>query len=256
MLRSLPLPLRHPGVLLGLVLAAFSPVGGAAQQETGALVVSVLSRETGEPLEGATVAVAGTRIAAATNAAGVLRLAGVPLGTQTVEVRRLGYAPRLRLVHLRPGRAVAATFSMEVQPIAVAEIRVRGERASAHDYLRESGFERRRAAGLGSFVTRREIEEARPRFLSDVLRRVPGLVFYPNNVRGDAYVAVARNGGAPCPIQYYVDGQIIGHGFNADEVVADDVEGVEIYRGAAQVPAEFNRRAARCGVIVIWTRRQ
>lgn len=252
MLRSLPLPLLG----LALALAALSPAGGAAQQETGALVVTVLSGETGAPLEGATVVVAGTRIAAATNAAGVLRLAGVPLGPQTVEVRRLGYAPRLRLVRLHPGRAATATFSLEVQPIAVAEIRVRGEATSGYDYLRATGFDRRRAAGIGSFLTRSEIEETRPRFLSDVLRRVPGLVFHPSSLRGDAYVAMGRNGGSACPIQYYVDGQIIGHGFNADEVPPGDVEGVEVYRGGAQVPAEFNRRTASCGVIVIWTRRQ
>jgi hypothetical protein len=33
------------------------------------------------------------------------------------------------------------------------------------------------------------------------------------------------------------------------------IQGVEIYRGAAEVPGEFSGTDASCGVIVIWTKR-
>ena len=38
---------------------------------------------------------------------------------------------------------------------------------------------------------------------------------------------------------------------------ASDLEGLEVYRGNLEVPAEFMRspRAADCGVILAWTRR-
>ena len=42
-----------------------------------------------------------------------------------------------------------------------------------------------------------------------------------------------------------------------DVVRPDDIEAIEVYRSASQVPAEFggNSMFTRCGVIVIWTRR-
>ncbi len=42
-----------------------------------------------------------------------------------------------------------------------------------------------------------------------------------------------------------------------DVVNPETVEGIEVYRTAAQVPAEFGGSGifTRCGVLVIWTRR-
>lgn len=56
-----------------------------------------------------------------------------------------------------------------------------------------------------------------------------------------------------CPIQYYVDGTFVAL-FNIDEILPGDVEGMEIYRGAATIPAEYNKGTAICGLILIWTR--
>jgi hypothetical protein len=33
-----------------------------------------------------------------------------------------------------------------------------------------------------------------------------------------------------------------------------DVAGIEICGGAAEIPAQFNRQTALCGVMVTWTR--
>lgn len=248
-------PLR----VLAAGLLALAPLGGAgearAQQETSALVVTVTSHGSGRPVMGARVSIVGTGIAAATDASGRLRMAGVPSGVQTVEVRRLGYSTRLRLVSLEAGGSVPLAFELEVEAIPVAAIRVEARaRDWGAEYLERSGFERRRRNGAGAFLTRADIEKTRPRFLSDALRRVSGVSFQPYGMRGDAYVSMARSGNRHCPVQYFVDGQLIGPGFNIDEIEAGDVEGLEIYRGASQVPPEFNRRTASCGVIAVWTR--
>lgn len=242
------------GGILALCSAAVS-VEARAQQGTSALVVTVTSHGSGRPVMGARVSIVGTQIAATTDAAGRLRMAGLPTGTQTVEVRRLGYATRLKLVNLQPGQSTPVSFDLEVEAIPVAAIRVEGKRLRdwGAEYLERSGFDRRRKTGLGSFITRAELERRNPSFLSDALRAVPGINFQPNTMRGDAYVSMVR-AGRPCPIQYFVDGQLIGPGFNIDEIAAGDVEGLEIYRGASQVPPEFNRRTASCGVIAVWTR--
>ncbi|HEX2190286.1 MAG TPA: carboxypeptidase regulatory-like domain-containing protein [Longimicrobiaceae bacterium] len=240
----------------GLLALALPGAGGAgAQQATSGLEVTVTSHGSGRPVMGARVSVVGTGIAASTDASGRLRMAGVPSGVQTVEVRRLGYVTRLKLVDLRAGRSVPVAFEMEVEAIPVAAIRVEAKaRDWGAEYLERSGFDRRRRNSAGAFLTRADIQKTRPRFLSDALRRVSGMRFQPNGMRGDAHVSMARSGSRPCPVQYFVDGQLIGPGFNIDEIEAGDVEGLEIYRGAAQVPPEFNRRTASCGVIAVWTR--
>ena len=32
------------------------------------------------------------------------------------------------------------------------------------------------------------------------------------------------------------------------------LEGIEVYSGASQIPAQYNRTANGCGVILLWTR--
>lgn len=249
-----PLGVLASGIL---VLCALGAAGEARAQETSGLMVTVTSQGSGRPVMGAKVSVVGTGVSATTDAAGRLRMAGVPSGTQTVEVRRLGYSTRLKLVSLKPGESGSLDFELEVEAIPIAAIRVEAKKRDwGAEYLQRSGFDRRRRNGLGSFLTRADLERTQPRFLSDALRRIGGLTFRPNGPRGDAYVGMARNGPKGCPIQYFVDGQLIGPGFNIDEIQASDVEGLEIYRGASQVPPEFNRRTAMCGVIAVWTRPQ
>lgn len=253
----LPNPIR---ALAGGTLAiALCASGLHAQQGAGALVVTVTSQESGRPVMGARVSVVGTSIAAPTDAAGKLRVAGVPSGVLTVEVRRLGYATRLKLVRLEPGQTAPVDFMLEVEAIPVAAIEVearRRDRDWGAEYLERSGFDRRRRTGAGQFLTRADIEKRRPMFLSDALRQIAGIRFQPQRVRGGSYVTMSRTGTRFCPVQYFVDGTLIGPGYNIDEIRADDVQGVEVYRGASEVPPEFNRRTAACGVIAVWTRPQ
>ncbi len=240
-----------------LALCSLAAGEARAQQGSSALVVSVTSQGSGRPVMGARVSIVGTGIAASTDTRGRLHMAGVPAGVQTVEVRRLGYSTRLKLVNLEAGQSTPVAFELEVEAIPVAAIRVDAKRRDwGAEYLERNGFDRRRRNGLGSFITRAEIERRRPRYISDALRSMPGLSFQPNGTRGDADVTMSRAGSLPCPVQYFVDGTLIGPGFNIDEIAAGDVEALEIYRGASQVPPEFNRRSSACGVIAVWTRPQ
>jgi hypothetical protein len=249
-----------PHLLRALLLASLLPglaAGAAAAQEeeTTVVVISVTSRATGKPLENAQVIMGGTGIAARTNAAGVLRLAGVPVGVRAVEVQLLGHGTRFQMVSLEAGRAAALTFRLDVEAVPVAAIVVRGAQKPEWDYLEHTGFMRRRKTGSGLFITRAEIAAQHAMHLSDVLRRYPGVAILPHaGGRSGGHATMARNGPRNCPIQYFVDGTLIGPGFNVDDVRADDVEGVEVYRGASGLPPEFNRNTSGCGVIVIWTR--
>jgi outer membrane cobalamin receptor len=113
------------------------------------------------------------------------------------------------------------------------------------------GFYARQKNSGATFFTRAQIESWDPHSIAALLRRVPGMQVTDGPF---ARATLGRaSGPASCPIQYFVDG-IPVYNFGLWEMSLRDIEGVEVYRGASQVPAEFNRRTARCGVIVIWTR--
>jgi hypothetical protein len=75
---------------------------------------------------------------------------------------------------------------------------------------------------------------------------------------GDARVPVAPASEAnACAVQFYLDGVYTPteDGRISDRVRLEDVEAVEVYRGPSELPPEFRRPGADCGVIVVWTRR-
>jgi hypothetical protein len=56
-----------------------------------------------------------------------------------------------------------------------------------------------------------------------------------------------------CTVQIYVDGHPYPHG-NVDDFAPLSVEGIEVYKSAAEIPGAFRTKDATCGVIAIWTR--
>jgi hypothetical protein len=54
-------------------------------------------------------------------------------------------------------------------------------------------------------------------------------------------------------VQLYVDGHPYPHG-NVDDFAPTLIEGVEVYRSASEIPADFRTRDATCGLIALWTR--
>ena len=62
-----------------------------------------------------------------------------------------------------------------------------------------------------------------------------------------------------CPPVFYIDGVKVHDAGYITEILnvtpPSHLEGLEVYRGASEMPAEFGGSDARCGVVVIWTRR-
>jgi len=254
MLSLSPLVRRFPrGALLVLLGLAATPEESRAQEDgSSTLTVTVRSALSRKPLPGAQVIVQGIGMGGVTDPTGTVRLTHLPIGARTVEVRFLGYTTQRSTVVLQPDRVSALSFELQMQPIQLAELRVKARRS----ILQTNGFFERRGSGFGTFLTRSEIEQMRPRFLSDVLRRVAGVSLATSTYGG---VSRASMRGTKvlgsCPIQYYVDGAMTSI-YNPDEIRPEDVEGLEIYRGAATIPPAFNKGTAMCGVIVVWTRVQ
>ena len=115
---------------------------------------------------------------------------------------------------------------------------------------------------------------------------VPGMRLGGTTVGGRRTVVSTRalRGWGSCPVQVFVDGfhmnrRIIrraegitaalvdssgGAIFNEesdpnfsidDHIVPSSIEGIEVYKGTSDVPAEFWTPDAMCGTVVIWSRR-
>jgi hypothetical protein len=175
----------------------------------------------------------------------------VGAGSATIVVQLLGYSTERATMILPLAGAAAASFVLDPQPVRLAALDVRAP--APHLPLAGTGFYSRRKAGIGTFLTRADIESARPRSLSDFLRRrVSGVELTPS-IAGTAHASMRGNVTRDCPIQFYLDG-VQTLGLEVDDVKPYDVEGLEIYRGAASVPVAFNKGTAACGAIVVWTK--
>lgn len=63
-----------------------------------------------------------------------------------------------------------------------------------------------------------------------------------------------------CFAQVYVNGRLMNSGkptepFDVNSLVVDEVEGVEFYPTPASTPGRYSNLNARCGVMLVWTRR-
>lgn len=222
-----------------------------SQQKTAAISGVVTAVGTGEPLLGVQVILTGTKLWTLTNADGIFHLRGLPPGRHIVEVKHPNRAPLAFPVNLQPDQTIELAVRLETSTVPLPELVVEGEEPPPPAKM--TGFYARRGSGQGHFITRADIEKRQPRVLTDMLRSVPGL-----RITCDGGVCRARSFSetrrfmGPCPIQYFLDGlPFLG---DVDELTPDQVEGIEIYRGSASIPPEFNTGTAMCGVIAMWSR--
>ena len=95
-------------------------------QQLATITGKVTDAKTGEPLAVAGVVVQGTQIGTMTANDGTYRLANVPLGTQTLIARRIGYSPVTKSVSLTAGAANALDFALNASATELEAIVVTG----------------------------------------------------------------------------------------------------------------------------------
>ena len=233
--------------IVGLVVVAHPMV---AQPRQGA-VSGIVKDSGGTALGNVEVMVMRTGRAVRTDSAGHFLLAALPAGHADIGFRRVAFEPVIVSLQI----PTDDTTDVEVRlggitpllPAVIVNDKVE------HNRVLEQ-FEARRKTGAGYFVTRADIERRRPNSLSEYMRMVPGVRIVTLD-NGRSALRFARNARGNCPPQYFVDG-IPASNFDIDEVLPGDVEGVELYAGAAGVPPQFNRffGTTICGTILIWTR--
>lgn len=118
------------------------------------------------------------------------------------------------------------------------------------EFTDATGFEQRRRQGMGRFVTRADIVRRNPSNLVWMFEGMPGVTVTGNRV------TITRNLGRPCPAATYLDGMYVPL-FDLSMIDPQSVYGIEVYRGPADTPMQFQqgRSGAACGAIAVWTRR-
>lgn len=256
--------LREILTLIPLLLAAafcvFFPLSSVRAQESGGLKGMVSTSEK-KPVPLARVRIVGTMLATVADTDGTFRMVALPLGGQSVEVRRLGYVSVLLPVQIEPGRTLDLQVILTAIALPLETVEVVGDTLILPQM---QGFEERRARGAGRFFTRADIDKMQPRLFTDVLRRVPGIQIGMSNgsVTSGNAVRSARNtgtmGGRQCPILYYMNGApfpVTTEIAINNYISPEEVEAIEVYNGTSEIPSQFNSSMynARCGVVVVWT---
>jgi hypothetical protein len=138
--------------------------------------------------------------------------------------------------------------------------------ASRRPDLDRAGFYDRQRISTGRFYTREQIEQRMALRPSHVLQGIPGLRFAATHGTGQAiwfrmFEKRGQDGRViPCGPRLFVDGVLVHTGGLDNPLLIDefinvnDIAGIEVYRGAVEVPPQYSGAESMCGVLVIWRR--
>jgi hypothetical protein len=255
--------------------------GDSVHPQGASTILGVIRGANGKAVDQAQISVFGFPISARTRDDGSYALTRLPAGTQTVDVRALGFAPKRMSVDLRTGerRVLDVTLdganAQELAPVSVV----------AHNMkLDKTGFDDRRKAGIGQYITEEEIKRRGVFETTQALWNVRGGRIVWNghdNVlmltrpigtgrasqQGgtllDQGKGVMQAGGynTLCKPAYWVDGfampvPLPGDPFDDTNayVRPPDIRGIEVYLDPSSVPPMYRRPDVQCGVVLIWTK--
>jgi outer membrane receptor protein involved in Fe transport len=255
-----PRPLLRFALVVALGLVALALAARPAHaQATGKITGVVTDSETGETLVGVSVVVAGSDgVGSATDLEGRYYILQSPVGTQTLRVTYVGYAPvTVEGVEVRSGLTSTVNVRMAPEAIEAGEVVVTAE----NPLVRPDITSTRRTTSREEMINTPGLEGA-----LDVLRNEAGVVLDAGpqaiqigqgqtlQVRDESVKNVHVRGGRGGEILFLVDGMPVSHpiygGRSVLELTVNDVDQVELLTGAFS--AEYGQ--AQSGVVNISTR--
>ena len=269
--------MRLSSVVAGMLVGAANL---AAQQ---ARLTGTVRDTAGAPLAGVEVSVQGITRTATTDRQGAFALAGIPTGTSTVNVRRVGFSPQTTIMKFVEGDnslgvVVLTRIPQELDTVTTREQELWRE----YPLLRE--FAENKKIGLGQFVTRQQLEMFRGGFMTPVFNQMRGLLIVRATNAGsrswiaNTYVPTTRcttlqdrllnepvspqgaYGGADCsycfPTVFLDNARMAPFGVaaNIGAFNPDMFEAIQVYLGAAETPAKYADTRSGCGVVVFHRR--
>jgi TonB-dependent starch-binding outer membrane protein SusC len=262
-------PATRAGALPGLLAAVFmslfllSPAPVQAQDETGGIRGQVLDERTGTPIPAAQVLILGTTRGAITGRDGRFQVGELRPGTYDIEIRSIGFRSARTTVRVAPETFTDVDLALRLTAVPLDEVVATGQAGAVA---------RRGIATSVATVEARELENAPINTFSEFLQaRAPGVQVLPSGgMPGQGSRVVLRGFGSlqrnVQPV-IYVDGIRVdnsgdtfmdqtsfgGHAWmGLDDIAAEDIERVEIVRGASA--ANLYGSEAAAGVIQIFTK--
>jgi outer membrane cobalamin receptor len=180
----------------------------------------------------------------------------------------LGYQPLVTEMQFEEGHAYDRDVELRRLPYALTEVRIAGRAIKVPARYEE--VYRRGARGLGTLIDREEIERSNAMEVKSLLQRIPGVLVDDRGITFqrcqtglDGLSAIGGRGAMrsvpPAKVQVYIDGVRMTGPNSADDaehvlriVPPTAIQVIEVYRGVAEIPAEFLDDA--CAVIAIWTK--
>lgn len=169
--RAEPLRAGVPVLLLALLAApGLDAQEGPAPRGSAALAGTVVSTDTGRPVDGASVQIPELGMSHVADRKGSFYLDRLPPGRYRLTARYLGFRSETVTVDLATGATTVVDLSLETEPVELPALTVRGQRLVRDMGL--TGFYRRKARGLGRYLTAADLER---RDLVSAFRLIPGV---------------------------------------------------------------------------------
>ncbi len=214
-----------------------------------------------------------------------LRLRGA--GTYRLRAELLGYASVTSLpFHVESRQIRSVELRMDREVIVLSPLTVVAERTES---VTMTDVRRRERLGFGTFLFREDLEARSGSRLEEILvasgltvshylhspenkaRGLGGTVADPSSGLIPIPLVSARQAGLrQCYSSIYLNGARVVTGdqlhdslrvemalersFDIFQLRPEEIEAIEIYRGPAQVPAEFGGVGSDCGVVALWSR--
>ena len=218
-----------------------------------ARVTGRVTNKSGQPLAGARVTLQGSGVTVLSKANGEFVLDSLPAGTQSIEVRKLGYGVEEIAVELTSNTPKSVNVAMSDYVPTLETMRIEAERDKG---LSDVGYLGRKHSGHGYYMDGDQINKNSLKF-SDVMRTAPGLRVTPNG-DGRTYSITSARDPMGC-VNFVVDGTKwtqMTPGDIDDYVRPDEMRAVEVYNGST-TPAEFQDPGrSSCATVVVWTVRR
>jgi hypothetical protein len=265
---------RNAGVLIAVALVSLAhPLAAQAR------LAGTVRDTTGGPIAGVEVSVEGTSRTATTDRAGAFQLDGLPTGTRSVTLRRVGYAPQTSIMKLADGDNALGDVVLTALPRELDTVRIREDLWREYPLLRE--FEENRKLGLGQFVTRQQLASQTGGFMTPIFGQLRGIMIV-RSARASSHAWVANTlvpttactaledrlsdeqispvRDANCnycfPTVFLDNSRLtpLGVAANIGRFSPDQIEAMQVYLGAAETPARYADIRSGCGVIVLISR--
>jgi hypothetical protein len=250
------------------VLSLSVPVPLAAQADSvRAVVEGKVLDPVGSPLAQTEIIWQTDRRSVMSRADGSFSLIVPFRGETVVLVRRPGFSAQVLRVDLSKGMW-RGNIVLQPGSFRLPEVTVTARYAKPAEYAgtaKYDDFFRRKRVGLGTFISREDIERSNAFHTIEILRMTPGVKVQikGNPALGSVYFGRCTPHDPDYNVTVWIDGfrqypnggQIASPtdvGEMISRIGPANIEMMEVYRGASQIPGEYH--ADGCAVVAIWTR--